>query len=108
MPFDSTVQPSGTALMTGLAISNADPALPAVITCQAHDFVGNQLGQGLQIPPLAPFAHTSFILQTTAPFQPVVANTRGLLVCASTTSISAIGIRVLGETVSSLPVTITP
>lgn len=106
VPFDSTAPPNApsTPYVDGLAIANTDPTNPASITCSAYDSNGTPLGgllSGLSVPAAA---HTAFLLQSTPPFTALPANTRGQLVCKSTTTVSAVELRALGDQVSIMPV----
>lgn len=110
VPFDSTAPPNApnTNYVDGLAIANSDGSNQASITCRAYDSDGNTLGgslTGLSIPPLG---HTAFVLQQTAPFTALPADTRGQLVCTSTTTVSAVELRGLGAQVSTMPVVVGP
>jgi len=106
MPYDSTAPPNqpDTPYVDGLAITNVDPNNQATITCQAYDINGTAIGgslTGLVIPPLG---HVAFLLQSTAPFTALPADTRGQLVCTSTTDVAAVELRALGPQVSTMPV----
>jgi hypothetical protein len=106
MPFDSTAPPNApsTPYVDGLAIANPDSANQASITCQAYDSNGSALGGSLTASVIPPLGHIAFLLQSTAPFTALPANTRGQLVCTSTTSVSAVELRALGSQVSTMPV----
>jgi len=106
MPFDSTAPASdpSTNYLNGLAIANTDSANAATITCQAYDSTGAALGGALAGPTIPPLGHTAFLLQSTAPFSSLPENTRGQLVCSSTTQVSAVELRALGTQISTMPV----
>lgn len=104
--FDSTAVPGQTSTnyVDGIAIANADGDNQATITCQAYDVNGNAIGTeltGLTIPPLG---HTEFLLQNMVPFNTLPANTRGQLVCTSTTNVGVVELRAFGVQVATFPV----
>ena len=108
MPFDSTAPASdpSTNYENGLAIANTDSANPATITCQAYDSTGTAIGGSLAGPTIPPLGHTAFLLQQTPPFSALPTDTRGQLVCTSTTAVSAVELRALGSQISTMPVVV--
>lgn len=106
IPYDSTAPPNSpsTPYVNGVAIANADPVNAAQLTCQAYDSNGNAIGGSLTGPSVPPSGHIAFVLQQTAPFTSLPANTRGQIVCNSTAKASAVVLRALGAQVSTMPV----
>lgn len=106
VPFDETTSPLGTSnpYLIGFAITNTDAASSNRISCTAYDTAGNALLSGLQIGPLAPLAHTEFLIDQQ--FGPSLSGQRGTLACQANGPIAAVELRAISSSpaISSMPV----
>jgi hypothetical protein len=104
VPFDATTfTETGWQIYTGLAITNLDSARSATIACTAKNDSGAMIANAVNVPALAPLGHW-------AGYDfPSLVGKRGLLDCASNTTVAAIGLRFLGTSAfSSLTVAVLP
>jgi hypothetical protein len=100
VPFDMTkFSATGDQIYIGLAIANQDNANTAIVTCTARDTGGNVVPNAVSVPVLRPLGHWSDFRF------PALTGLRGTIDCSSNTTISAIGLRFLGNNAfSSLPI----
>lgn len=100
MPFDFTnFPPTGQPLVTGIAVSNMDPAAAATLNCGAFNQAGGLITIALifnqSILPLGQYSGYQFA---------ALAGQSGTINCTASTRIAAIGVRQAGLTFSTLPV----
>jgi hypothetical protein len=99
IPFDATAQPDSSAQMhTGIAIANLDSTNRATVTCNAWDTEGVLIPNAVSVPALNPLGHWADYLF------PALNGRRGTIDCTSNTRVGAIGLRAVGDAISSLPV----
>jgi hypothetical protein len=99
VPFDATTfGANGAQIYTGLAIANLDTSNTANVSCTARDSAGNVIPNAIPAQSLNPLGHwANYVF-------PALTGQRGTLDCTSNTQIGAVGIRALGNALSSLPV----
>ncbi len=97
--FDATTYaPTGSQIYTGFAVANLDGSNIANVACVARDNGGNVITGAVAVPALNPDGHY-------AAYQfPALTGLRGTLDCKSNTKIAMIGLRALGDAISTLPV----
>jgi hypothetical protein len=99
LAYDATTfQPTGAQIYTGFALANLDQNNVAAVSCQARDTNGNPIPNGVPVPQLQPNGHWAQYLFS------ALTGTRGTISCTSNTSIAAIGLRIVGSALSTLPV----
>jgi len=100
VPFDLTTSSvTGQQFVTGIALANLDPSNQASVNCTTRDGSGNPISNGSLTFTLAPNGHTAEVLNSS-----VFGGTRGAASCTSTTGVSAISLRFLGNEFTTLPV----
>jgi hypothetical protein len=101
-PFDETTSSlTNQQFVNGFAVANLDSSNAASVNCTARNSAGSSISSASLSLTLPPNGHTARVLSN-------LTGTRGTLTCTSTTNVSAVSLRFLGNEFTTLPVVPTP